>query len=85
MDIDSEIKQLKEAEEEQSENPATFFCCLPRNTSSATFCGTVLLLIGGLWLLNTLGVIAARLSLIWPLLLICLGLFWLIHATQRQA
>lgn len=79
MDVENEIKNLKEAEKQTS--PWSTWCCyLPLDASVATFCGLALVVIGLVWLFSTFGLLTAVFTLFWPLLFICLGLFWLLSA-----
>lgn len=85
MDVDTEIKNLKKEEQQQTQQRATGCCCLPGNANVPSFCGFALLAVGGAWLLSSLGMFTAGLSLIAPLLFIYLGLFWLVRAKQHHA
>jgi hypothetical protein len=80
MDVEKETKQLKE---QQQRVVAPICCCWPRGTAARTFWGGALLLVGTVWLLDSIGLAAA---LLWPLLFIGLGLFLLLRwARERHA
>lgn len=56
-----------------------YLACCPTGSLGAYFWGVVLMLIGGLWLLGNLKIIPAGWgSIVWPLVLIGLGLTCLI-------
>lgn len=84
MDAESGIKKLKE-DEHAGQNWLVWCCCLPRSASDRGFWGAILLVCGGIWLFSTLGILSAGLSLLGPLLLVCIGLFWLLRAGRKQA
>lgn len=71
MDVEKEVRQLKE---QQQRVVAPICCCWPTGAAGRTFWGAVLLLVGTVWLLNSLGLAAA---LLWPLLFMGLGAFLL--------
>ena len=78
MDVEKEVRQLKE---QQKRVVAPVCCCWPRGAAGRTFWGAALLLIGTLWLLDSLGLAAA---LLWPLLFIGLGLFLLLRRARER-
>ena len=71
MDVDQEIKELKEEEQLRS---YPLCCCWPSSDSGLRFWGLFLIAVGGVWLLSNLGVTAV---IFWPLFVIGLGLFYL--------
>lgn len=77
MDVEKEVKQLKE---QQQRIVAPICCCWPRSAAGRTFWGAALLLVGAVWLLDSLGVAAA---LLWPLLFIGLGVFLLLRKARE--
>lgn len=80
MDVEKETRQLKE---EQQRVMVPVCCCWPGGTAGRTFWGTALLLVGTVWLLDSIGLAAA---LLWPLLFIGLGAFLVLRrATEQQA
>lgn len=73
MDVDKEIKDLKE-EENRQRDYHPLYCCWPQSNSGLKFWGLFLVVVGGIWLLSNLGITAA---IIWPLFFIGLGLFYI--------
>lgn len=75
MDIEQEIKELKEEEKRQERNPV--YSCCSVGSNAWKFWGVALVVIGSIWLLGNLGLAA---TVLWPLLFIGLGLFYLSRA-----
>lgn len=62
-----------------------YFACCPGGSLRAYFWGTVLVLAGGLWLLGSLNLIPASWGgILWPLVLIGLGLTCLISVRRAS-
>lgn len=59
------------------------WCCCPRGRFGATLFGGVLVLAGGAWLLDNLGLLPVGWSgVFWPLLLIGFGVSYLVWGTR---
>ena len=78
MDVEKETRQLKE---EQQRVVVPVCCCWPGGAAGRTFWGAALLLVGTVWLLDSIGLAAA---LLWPLLFIGLGVFLLLRQAREQ-
>lgn len=76
MDVEKEIRQLKE----QQQRALVPVCCWPTSAEGRTFWGLALLLIGTVWLLDSVGLAAA---LLWPLLFIGVGFFLLLRRARE--
>jgi uncharacterized membrane protein len=75
MNVDKEIKELKEEEHRQQNYPLC--CCWPSSSSGLNFWGLFLVVVGSIWLLSNIGFAAV---IVWPLFFIGLGLFYLSRA-----
>lgn len=77
MDAETDIKQLKEAEQ-QGLAPACY--CWPLAKGARSFWGVVLVVAGAFWLLESIGLAA----ILWPLALVAFGAFLLLRQTGKR-
>ena len=79
MDVEQEIKELKEEVKQQERYPV--YTCWPISASGWRLCGLVLVALGAFWLLGNAGLAE---TVLWPLLFIGLGLFYLSRARDER-